>query len=857
MTTRPGKFSSFLREKLIALLNVRRIVVWYDPGGDFRAFATEILASECEVLLAGDSVLKARRRADEVYRLMAESETAEERDRRLLIHLPRYRGAGEDEKVRDPFEAYALAGAAFGDHEDQRFQSLARQALPNMIDKIETLFREGKPDIAFLDGLESSRRWPVLNAVFRTETPSEIIAAALCDAGKIDEAAAKPGCAEELLRMLEDSVGFKPVGGARDWTKLRKKAAEFILFSEFAFDLPHGLPDSMANVPRADNHAKTVIEDACDRMRANTGFSDEYAELAQKIEDWLRLPALTPEDTNLGVRDTFPFEERRLLASAAKLFVAGDRAAAKSLVETRKRSFWRMDPERAPAWTAIERADAVAESAALVLERLKSGKIGLGGLMAAYTGAEGGWWELDRASRLFEKAFASCDEEEAVAPVADLCRWRYRDAADALQDSFIEAVKNEGWPPEGTPRQTKVFDERIAPLLERRERTAFFMVDSLRYEMGRELSDVLRRDGDVQAGHAAAALPTVTGCGMAALMPGADGALQLIEKGGKGKKGSELVPAIGARRLETSKDRMGLLSHIYGDRFADTTLNNLPRWLKEASEDLGRKDLLVVRVKDPDNLAETSEGRPARQQISDVIDAIAKAVRLVASKGFHLVVISSDHGHMMLPETKAGDVVVPPQGVWLENKRRCRLGVNLATHPGTVVFKAGDVGIQGNFVRFFCQPIRFRVYSDGKGYFHGGLSLQEAVVPVIVFRWDGRGGKPAAGKPRIEVSYRSERFTTRVVSLTILLEDRFETPVLVLVEAYGGSGAKAKVVGKAIDCEAWDEKTGEVTLRPGEATPVPVLLNHDFDGAVIEFRVSDPSTFATWARLKLKNGMLD
>jgi hypothetical protein len=43
------------------------------------------------------------------------------------------------------------------------------------------------------------------------------------------------------------------------------------------------------------------------------------------------------------------------------------------------------------------------------------------------------------------------------------------------------------------------------------------------------------------------------------------------------------------------------------------------------------------------------------------------------------------------------------------------------------------VGIQGD-VQEVCLPIGFRVFSDGEGYFHGGLSLQEAVVPVIVFR---------------------------------------------------------------------------------------------------------------------------
>ena len=156
-----------------------------------------------------------------------------------------------------------------------------------------------------------------------------------------------------------------------------------------------------------------------------------------------------------------------------------------------------------------------------------------------------------------------------------------------------------------------------------------------------------------------------------------------------------------------------------------------------------------------------------------------------------------------------------------------------------------------------CLPIGFRVFSEGEGYFHGGLSLQEAVVPVIVFR-AGREKQATAGKPEIDVRYRSDKFTSRVIDLKFHLQsDMFGTPARVRVEAYDGSGAKAKVVGEAADCEARDEKTREVTLQAGKETPVPVLIDPDFDGAEIEIRVSDPQTRVVWAKRKLKNAMLD
>lgn len=843
------KFTSFLHKKLIGLLGDRRIVVWYDAEGDFESFAAEFDAPNCEVLSAKPSILKTRRRADEIYRLMNESENFFERDRCLLIYVPCRRGVTEQEKMRDPLEVYALAGAAFGDSGDQKIESLARQAMPGKAEEITRLFREGRPDIALLDGLEKTQRWPLLNDVFRTETPAEIIALALCNTAKTEQAASKPGCVEELLRLLDSTVGFKQTGGIRDWKILRSKVAEYILFSEFVFDFRQELPEAMSAVPRAGTEARSTVYAACERMRSDSSLRENYAELAQEIENGLHLPDLLPKDFDPGERDTFPFEERRLLSRAVAMLIAGDPAAARAVTEKRTRSIWRMDPQRSPAWTTLERAIGLIESASAVSAGLCGGKK-LTGLMAAYT--EGGWSDLDRASRLFETALTACMEEEAIIPIVDFCREIYRETATAVQDTFLAAAQTEGWPPEGIQKQTRIFDEYIAPLLERRERTAFFMVDSLRYEMGRDLREALAKIGEVNISHAAGVIPTVTFTGMAALMPGADGMLRLVEKGG------ELVPVLGSRLLKTSADRMKLLSDTYGDRFFHTTLDKLLGATQQTAASLKKAEFFVVRTQDPDAVAENLGSWRARRYLSDVIGDIAGAVRWVVSQGFDRVVISSDHGHVMLPEIPAGDVIQPPRGSWLVSKRRCLLGSSLAGSSGTVILKAAQVGIEGD-VQEICFPIGFRVFSEGEGYFHGGLSLQEAVVPVITLRAE-RANDGVAGKPEIEILYRTDRFTSRVIGLKFLLKsDMFGNPARarIRIEAYVGSGSKAKVVGEAADCEARDERTREVTLQADKETPVPVLIDPEFDGSEIEIQVSDPDTRVVWAKRKLKNAMLD
>jgi hypothetical protein len=516
------------------------------------------------------------------------------------------------------------------------------------------------------------------------------------------------------------------------------------------------------------------------------------------------------------------------------------------VIEKRRQSIWRQDARRTPAWTALERAVDLLESVGRVTDSLREKK-DLFALVKAYT--EGGLSCMDRAQRLFETALTACTEEDVLSPVIDLCRKKYREAALALQDDFLTAVRVEGWPPEGAFRQTRIFNEYAAPFLERRERVAFFLVDSLRYEMGRDLGEALTGNGDVEIRHAAGVVPTVTGFGMAALMPDADGMLRLVEKDGG------LLPAIGSRLLKTSSDRMKLLSDTYGDRFFETTMDDLLSSFKKVSKKFQDKDLLVVRTQDPDAIGENLGQWRARRYLSDVIGDIATAVKRLISSGFTRVLISADHGHMMLPEIPAGDVVKSPPGGWPASKRRCLLGSGLTERPGTITLKAAHVGIQGD-VEDVCLPIGFHVFLDGEGYFHGGLSLQEAVVPLILFRADSEK-QTYSGKPRLDIRYRSDRFTSRVIGLKFHLQsDIFGTPAQVRIEAYDGKTARANLVGEAADCEARDEKTREVTLQANKETPVPVLIYPDFDGPEVEIRVSDPGTRVVWARKMLKNAML-
>jgi hypothetical protein len=98
----------------------------------------------------------------------------------------------------------------------------------------------------------------------------------------------------------------------------------------------------------------------------------------------------------------------------------------------------------------------------------------------------------------------------------------------------------------------------------------------------------------------------------------------------------------------------------------------------------------------------------------------------------------TDHGFIHW-EPDADEIEDPPRGEILWRSRRAIVGRGLK-HPTAVA-----APVQGSDLE--CRVPRsvnaFRTYG-GIGFFHGGATLQELVIPVVVFRWPKKAEKVAA-----------------------------------------------------------------------------------------------------------------
>ena len=198
----------------------------------------------------------------------------------------------------------------------------------------------------------------------------------------------------------------------------------------------------------------------------------------------------------------------------------------------------------------------------------------------------------------------------------------------------------------------------------------------------------------------------------------------------------------------------------------------------------------------------------------------------------------------------AGDVCSKPAGNWIGIHDRCALGDG-AGDSNHLVVSAEKMGIRGDFAKF-ATPHSLAAYRSGLLYYHGGISLQECVVPVITMQLKA-SNQPTLHKASVAMSYKngSKAITTRmpVIDLAVETADMFSTEneFEILLEAHDSKG---EVVGEAKAGGAVNPATGTLSLKPGDKVQVTIKMQMDFEGK-FKIKALHPTTYTMYCQLDL------
>lgn len=848
------KITDYIQDQFRQRVESHTCLVIYDPAKRYRELTDGLASENVTVVDATDSIILGRERAMDAWVGLSK---AAKQPQHLVVYVPAKTPESEDEKCRDPFQVFALGGAAFPDGDGDSYLSLCRRAKPDHAAKIEALFKGGEPDFSTMDNVGGGHDWPKLRSLLGVDSAVELAAAILAPSDVQKTAlTADDSWVDECISFASSTLDCRFVTRKRKWEALRDEFWRFILFSEFAFDLPGGLPANLSGVPRAGVIHHDLVLAICNDLRHSVLVQATYMEMAEKVATEMKLETAVLEVEDLGRLDTFAFEERSFLNSFVKNALAGKLGVANATAASRKHSVWVRNTPRQSFWTIAERALALITKADDMQGEFSTAGKALGAIVDFYV-ARG--YLLDTLHREFEQAVGDAyGDLDCLEPLVEHARESYSNFAAQVQERFVSAIQSEGWPLSGRTRNTEVFDRYVAPALtERKRRVAFFMVDALRYELAVVLESKLKDDA-CTLGEVCAQLPTVTAVGMASLLPEADMHLRLAREGDK------LVPTIKDRKIEVPRDRLAYVKSIYGDGCEMIDLGELlalPTGGKKKPTIQDTVRLLIVKTTELDSLAERNPAK-ARELIPRILQEIVAGITKLKRLGFEEAVIATDHGFVLLHGQAAGNTVPKPSGNWLKVKDRSLLGSGSAS-PGTVLFPKEHVGIRGDFATY-AVPRSFATFSARVPYFHEGLSLQECVLPALRVLLT-KEAESASGGFEVQVSYKagktSQITTLRpMIDISVFKQGLFQADQIeVRLEAWAkdlASGGE-KIVGEPASSEPVNPATGNVQITPGHAIKVPLKMDEDFAGS-FELRVVDPETrIAHTAPLKLKTNYIE
>lgn len=799
-------------------------LVVYDPEQRYRELLPEIQDENIRIFDSCNQVLSTREDAIEYYTQIL----PQEGKARMLFYVPFKEPLSRQEKLMDPFYIFSFGGTVFPGDAADKFESLCKACFPDKEQKINELFAQEIPDFDTLDALGGGNTFAKLQSLTGGKSEKEILSVIMAPSEKQKESLTNDKNWHKEYKELVSVIGLTTK--EKKYDAIANELWRFILFSEFVFDLPIALPSDLQNIAKAKPSAQGLVLDLCKSLRNNKQCEEIYIEKADEVAKQMGLSEMFKNEHQLGEIITFAFEDNTYFYYFTDLLKSGNMIAAKEIISHIKENIWlHHDEERRRNWKMAELGLELLKLTDAQIKTCNSLKTAI----ELYTEQH---YKVDQLQRRFEKqALEVMVENSALSELKTLVRNRYSQFTEKYQKQFQDLIQKENWPVEGFMQNIQVFTKHIQPLLKSKIKTAFLLVDALRFELAKELEDNIEKYFSVQINPSCAYLPTVTKYGMAALLPDADKDLILKESNGK------VEPFMGDKPLPTLNQRRDYLKEKLGSLCEIITLSNV------VSSDIPDAELLVVTTNEIDNAGEQMAGS-ALIAMQQAVQNLIKGLNILRQKGYEKIVIATDHGFVLHPTFLPGDSVSKPAGEWPMAKSRSLAGTG-ATPEYAIGFSPEKIGVKSD-IKTFIFLKNYAVFEKNTTYFHEGISLQENIVPLMILT--AQKAKKEM-KVQVNITYKGKttgNITTRRPSMeiTCFMEGMlgFE-PIPVRMEAI----ANGIIVGKPGLDEHVNEVSNDLEIVPGQAYKIPLEMNAEFEGQ-FEVRLSDPLTNKMYASINLE-----
>ena len=351
----------------------------------------------------------------------------------------------------------------------------------------------------------------------------------------------------------------------------------------------------------------------------------------------------------------------------------------------------------------------------------------------------GNYCKMDHFYRLFHAAFgrsvkeSSSVLEDLYKNVADYVEKLYKNwYLSTLGGQWTKLIADELAANQrliGIPNQEDFYRDYVKPIVTSGSRAFVIISDALRYEVGVDLTGLLLREtkGTAKITAIQSVLPSVTKFGMAALLPHQK--MQITE---------DIRVLCDGSSTEGTENRGKVLNAAHTGNLAITYKALLVMKQTERREAISNAQVVYIYHNAIDAVGDKAATEDqVFEACEQAIREIKNLVRMITNdmNGTHIL-ITADHGFLYsykpLEESdKAEKSFVSGHIVELDRRYVIADGDCTADHMLCIPMTR----YQSDLVEFAPQEnIRMKKPGGGMNFVHGGISLQEMVVPVIDFQ---------------------------------------------------------------------------------------------------------------------------
>lgn len=832
------------------------LVVWYDPEQAFVSAAAELAIPKTTVARYDGSFFRLRHEIDHLMN--------GDLPPRLVVYVPEERRNTHSALVELEAAGVVVQPGQQPPNRNTRLAVVARNALKPLLGddqvvEIEKQVEVGKLTLDDLNVLADKGRdisTGVLTLIFGSANPQEVSLAFL-HGDDHDAEIEKKTAQNDLRNLLQPSFDIEDFPASATLANLRERLARHVLLTDLIAGLGKQVPPSLSSLKVATSPGGI---DSCVRLahswRNSRDDRDSYVAAANKVEHEFSLGQLTFDPKGLTEIETFHAVERSLLRHVEEQLLDKARPDLLLLAVSRLSRFW---AEAMPAvqarWALIASAAEVLLEADRVAKEVKKPPTTVPDLVKAYAEDDEPWCLLDThhrhmESRKYNFEFDADHEHLGLEKLITRAEQRYTEVGSVLAKHFVTQFSKAKHPIKGLLRQRDFFETQVKPRLDS-GKVAYIWVDALRYEMARELCRLLKDDFELTLRPAIGTLPTITEIGMAALLPKANESVKVVSVG-SGKLGLE----VGGKVIKDRKDRVTFLKEHAGVAVYDCKLDDLlPKPKPKVKEGIQNAQLVLVTSQEIDEFGE-SDTKLARLQMDSMLTYLRRGVRILSDHGIRTIILVADHGHLFADEIGDDMKIDAPGGKTADLHRRVWVGEGGTADASFLRAPLSSLGIDSDLdIATPWNTAVFKVAGGNLAYFHGGMSPQELIVPVVVLTSTAKASGTATGITWT-LTPGTAKLTTRFYSVQVGGAQSesslfgFEPP-RVRIEIR----ANKKVVSVPVSASyGFEDATGEVNLKVAEQdtkrlepNTVTLMIGEDIAQKTVGVYLIDATTGAELA----------